>query len=338
MAKKKFRVAIIGDGGWGTALAITNARRKNDVMLWSAFSDYAKVLREKRENVKFLPGVPLDSDIEITTNLKEALQFGEIVVLAVPTQYLRNILHKIKDLKYEGKVFVSVAKGIEKKTCLRPSEVIGSILKPNVPLVVLSGPSHAEEVARGIPTLVVAASKEQKHAAFVQQAFIDTYFRIYIQTDVVGVELAAAMKNVLAIAAGICDGLKFGDNTKAGMISRGLVEVLRLGIRMGANPNTFFGLAGLGDMVTTCFSKHGRNLRVGRELGEGRKIKDIIKNMEMVAEGVDTAKSIHQLCQKVDVTLPIMGEVYNILFRDKDAKQAVVDLLSRGAYEEWKQY
>ncbi len=335
---KKYRVTVLGDGGWGTALAVVNARRQNDVVLWSAFPDYAKILDEKRENIKFLRGVPLSKDIIISTDLKQALEFAEIVILAIPTQYLRNILHKIKDLPYSGKILVSVAKGIERKTCLRPSEIVHSILGQNVPLVVLSGPSHAEEVARNIPTLIVAASKAERDALAVQEAFMDMYFRIYVQTDVVGVELGGALKNVIAVAAGICDGLKFGDNTKSGLLSRGLLEMVRLGVRLGANPNTFFGLSGVGDLVTTCFSQHGRNLRVGRELGEGKKIKDILKEMEMVAEGVETSVSVHELCEKLNLSLPIMGEIYQVLFHDKEPKQAVIDLLHRDAREEWKQY
>ncbi len=337
MAEKKFRVSVLGDGGWGTAVAVVSARCKNETLLWSAFPEYAKVIKEKGENVKFLAGVKLDPAIKICTNLQEALDSGDIIVLAIPTQFVRNVLHKIKDLNYTNKIFVSVSKGIEKKTCLRPSEIIRSILG-DVPIVILSGPSHAEEVARNIPTLVVVASKNEKDAQAVQQAFMDTYFRIYVQTDIVGVELGGALKNVIAIAAGVCDGLKFGDNTKSGLISRGLFEMTRLGIRMGANPNTFFGLSGLGDLVTTCFSQHGRNLRVGRELGEGKKIKEVLAGMEMVAEGVDTAESVHELCQRVQISLPIVGEVYNILFQGKDARQAVIDLLHRDAHEEWKQY
>lgn len=334
---KKFRVTVLGDGSWGTALAVVNARRKNDVLIWSAFPDYAKVIQEKRENVKFLPGVPLGPEIKVTSDLQEAVSFGDIIIVAIPTQFIRNVLYKVKEIPHANKIFVGVSKGIEKKTCLRPSEIITSILG-NVRLTVLAGPSHAEEVARNIPTLVVSASNDVKAAETVQEACMDTYFRIYIQNDVLGVELGGALKNVIAIAAGVCDGLKFGDNTKSGLLTRGLLEMTRLGIKLGANPNTFFGLSGLGDLMTTCFSQHGRNLKVGRELGAGKKIKDILAGMEMVAEGVDSSESVNQLCKKVGIELPIIGEVYQILFHEKDPKQAVIDLLHRDAHEEWKQY
>ena len=336
---KKCRVTVLGDGGWGTALAIVNARRNNDVLLWSAFPDHAKVIERDRENKKFLPEVKLPEGLRISADLQEAVTFGDFLVLAIPTQFLRNILFKIKEHNpAKEKILVSVAKGIEKKTSLRPSEIIHSILGEQHPLVVLSGPSHAEETSRQNPTLVVVASKSPGAAEAVQNAFADTYFRVYTQTDVVGAELGGALKNVVAIAAGVCDGLKFGDNSKSGLVTRGLFEMTRLGIRLGANPNTFFGLSGLGDLVTTCFSAHGRNLRVGRLLGEGEKIDEILGGMEMVAEGVATADSVHELSQKVQIELPIMDEVYNILFQGKDARQAVMDLLQRDAHEEWKQY
>jgi glycerol-3-phosphate dehydrogenase (NAD(P)+) len=335
---KNIRVTVLGDGGWGTALALVNLRRGNDVMMWSAFADYAKALRTERENVKFLPGVKLPKGLEITSSLKEAADFGDALVLAIPSQYLRNIIFKIKEFSYQNKILVSTAKGIEKKTCLRPSEIIRSILGKNLPLVVLSGPSHAEEVARKIPTLTVAASEDPKHAQYVQEHFRDPQFRIYVQKDLAGVEFGGALKNVIAIAAGVCDGLKFGDNTKSGLITRGLYEIVRLGVKHGANPNTFFGLSGIGDLITTCFSKHGRNLRVGRELGKGRKIKEILAEMDMVAEGVDTALSVHQLCEREGLELPIMGEVYRMLFEDKDPGSVVASLLSRTPYEEWKAF
>lgn len=335
--EKKYRVSVLGDGGWGTALALVSHRRGNPTLLWSAFPEYAKFLKEKRENQKFLPGVPLPKTLEIASVLKEAVEFGEILILAVPTQFLRNILHKLKEFDLSQKILVSVAKGIEKKTYLRPSEIVESILG-RVKLVVLSGPSHAEEVARNIPTLVVAASKEERLATAVRDALGDRGFRIYIQNDVVGAELGGSLKNVIAVAAGICDGLGFGDNTKSGLLTRGLFEMVKLGMRLGANPNTFFGLSGVGDLMTTCFSPHGRNLRVGRELGRGKKIQEILSGMEMVAEGVDTSEAIHGLAARVGIELPIMSEVYRVLFQGKDCSRAVEDLLSRDAREEWKQY
>ncbi|MFA6599861.1 MAG: NAD(P)H-dependent glycerol-3-phosphate dehydrogenase [Candidatus Omnitrophota bacterium] len=339
MTQKKIRVSILGDGGFGTALAVVQARKQNEVMLWSAFPEYAKVLRATRENPKFLPGVPLpEKEIAVTSDLTEALGFGDFLVFAIPSQYLRNILHKIRESGPVRQRIVTVAKGIEKKTLLRPSEIIRAVLPDAPPVVVLSGPSHAAEVARNLPTLMVAAAQDERDAAKVQEAFSDPHFRIYIQNDPVGVELGGALKNVLAIAVGICEGMKLGDNAKAGLISRALVEMTRFGIHLGANPNTFFGLSGLGDLVTTCFSPYGRNLKVGRELGQGRKIAEITRAMEMVAEGVDTAVSVHELAQKFNVSIPIMNEVYQILVFDKPVRQAVSDLLERHAHQELRHF
>lgn len=335
--KQKKTVTILGDGGFGTALAVVNSRRGNDVLLWSVFPEYAQQLKSKRENIKFLPGVALSEDIGITSDIEEALAFSHIIILAIPTQFLRNVLHKVKEFDLQDKIFVSVAKGIEKKTGQRPSQIIKSILGENAHVAVLSGPSHAEEVARNMPSLVVIASEEHAVAKEIQETIGDTYFRVYVQTDVVGVEYGAALKNVIAIAAGICDGFNFGDNTKAGLLSRGLLEMARFGIRFGANPNTFFGLSGMGDLVTTCFSNHGRNLRVGRELAQGKKCKEILGSMEMVAEGVHTAEALHELSVRENIELPIINEVYKVLFEDKDPKQAVIDLLNRDAQDEMKQ-
>lgn len=334
---KKFRVSVLGDGGWGTAMALVSARRGNDTLLWSAFPDYAKVLDQKRENEKFLAGVRIPDEVVITSNLTQACTFGEIVVLAVPSQYLRNVLFKLKDFDLSKKILVSLTKGIEAKTLLRPSEIIQAVLG-RVNLVALSGPSHAQEVARNLPTLVVVASRNTAIAQTVQEALRDPRFRIYIQTDVAGVELGAAFKNVIAIGVGMCDGLGLGSNAKAAVLARGLLEMTQLGVRMGANPNTFFGLSGLGDLVTTCFSEYGRNLYVGHEIGKGRKLKEILSGMEMVAEGVETTRSAFQLAQKHGVTAAIIREIYKVLFEDKDPKLALQDLMSREAHEELKQY
>lgn len=335
---ENIKVAVLGDGGWGTALALVNARRGNDVMLWSAFPEYARVLEKKRENPKFLPGVKLPQSLRVTADLKEAVAFGEVLVLAIPSQHLRHVLMKLRALPYRKKILVSTAKGIEKGTCLRPSEIIREVLGKSVSVVVLSGPSHAEEVARKIPTLVVAASADPAKAKYIQEHLRDPQFRIYVQKDVTGVELGGALKNVIAIAAGVSDGLKFGDNTKSGLLTRGIYEMVRLGVKMGAKPDTFFGLSGIGDLITTCFSKHGRNLYVGRELGKGRKIKAILDGMDMIAEGVDTALSAHQLCERVGLELPILREVHSMLFSHKTPGDAVASLLSRTPYEEWKAF
>ena len=334
---KKYKVSILGDGGWGTAIALVNARKANETLLWSAFPEYAQVLEQKRVNEKFLPGIPIPKEIIVTSDLNRAVNFADILVLAVPAQFLRNILFKLKNFDISKKILVSVAKGIEAKTLARPSEIIFSVLG-KVNLVVLSGPSHAEEVARNIPTLVVVASNDKRAADTVQEAFRDLRFRIYVQNDITGVELGGALKNIIAIGAGVCDGLKLGSNTKAALLTRGLLEITQLGVRMGANPNTFFGLSGLGDLITTCISEYGRNLRVGRELGEGKKIKDIVSGMEMVAEGVETTRSAYQLAQKYGVTAAIITEIYKMLFEDKNPKQALDDLMSREAREEMKQY
>ena len=337
--KDGIKIAVLGDGGWGTALALVNARRGNNVLLWSAFPTYAKKVAQLRENVKFLPGIRLPKNIKVTSNLKEAVAFSDVLVLAIPTQHLRGVLLKLRKFPVRGKILVSAAKGIEKKTCLRPSQIIRSILGNKNRIVVLSGPSHAEEVARKIPTLTVAASDDVRAAEFIQEHFRDPQFRIYVQKDMIGAELGGALKNVIAIAAGACDGLKFGDNTKSGLMTRGLYEMVRLGVKLGANPNTFFGLSGIGDLITTCFSKHGRNLYVGRELGGGRKIKAILGEMNMVAEGVDTSLSIHQLTRRMKgLQLPIMEEVYKMLFEGKDPEAVVSTLLSRTPYGEWKAF
>jgi len=315
-----------------------NLRRGNDVTLWSAFPEYAADLRKKRENVKFLPGLKLPKSLRITSDLKEAVAFGDVLVLSIPSQFLRRVVTQLKDLPYGKKILVSTAKGIEKSTCLRPTQILRELLGNKVSLVVLSGPSHAEEVARNIPTLVVAASENIKNAKFIQEHFRDPKFRVYVQTDVVGVELGGAVKNVIAIAAGVCDGLNFGDNTKSGLLTRGIYEMVRLGVRFGARPDTFFGLSGIGDLITTCFSKHGRNLFVGRELGKGRKIKSILAGMAMVAEGVDSSLSVHQLCEREGLDLPILREVHSMLFKHKSPVDAVAALLSRTPYDEWKAF
>ncbi len=324
------KATVLGDGGWGTALALLLNRKGQETTLWGAFPEYVKVLREKRENIKFLKGIPLPENLYITSDFDEAIRRSELIVFAIPTQYLRNVIYKVKADALKNKTLVSVAKGIEKKTLMRPSEIIAQKI-PTRRIAVLSGPSHAEEVARNIPTCVVVASASRDVARFVQEAFMEVRFRIYTSDDVVGVELGGALKNVIALAAGACDGLKFGSNSKAALLARGLFEITRLGIRMGANPNTFFGLSGLGDLVTTCISEFGRNRGVGELLAQGKTLKEILSGMEMVVEGVETTRSTMELAQKYNVDMPIVHEIYKVLFEEKNALQAVEDLMLRDA-------
>jgi glycerol-3-phosphate dehydrogenase (NAD(P)+) len=326
------KIIVIGDGGWGTALAILLCSKGLDVAIWSNFPDYASQLDRARENTKFLPGVKLPQKIRIVTETASAAS-AELAVMAVPTQHCRSVMKKFKGTIAPGTPVVSVAKGVENETLLRPSQVVRETLgSRNV--CVLSGPSHAEEVAHGLPATVVAASDDPALAALVQETFMGEKFRVYTNPDVTGVELAAALKNIVAIAAGICDGMKLGDNTKSALLSRGIVEMARLGIAMGARKATFFGLAGIGDLITTCISPFGRNREVGVKIGQGMKLSQILASMEKVAEGVWTTKSVKILAAKHGVEMPIMEQVHEVLFSDKAPKDAIRDLMMRRAKSE----
>jgi glycerol-3-phosphate dehydrogenase (NAD(P)+) len=322
------KFSVIGAGGWGTTLAIILNEKGHNVILYEYFSDYCKVLNEKRENIKFLKGIKIPENIKIINDLKAAIENSEYIILATPSHVLRKFLKKIKKFNYKQKVFISVVKGIEQKTLMTMSEIIKQELG-NVKIVVLSGPSLAPEVARKIPTTVVAASEDLKFAEKVQQMLSTNYFRIYTNNDVKGVELGGSLKNVIAIAAGILDGIKTGDNTKAALITRGLAEIKRLGVKMGAHNDTFYGLSGLGDLVVTCEGKLSRNRTVGEQLGKGKKLKEILKNMEMVAEGVKTAYSAYKLSKKYDIEMPITKEVYEVIYKNKSPLKSIADLMSR---------
>jgi len=326
-------ISILGDGGWGTTLAILLFNKGYHLTLWSAFKDYAQYLDKKRENKKFLPGIKIPKRIEITSDLEKSLSNKEIIILAIPSIYLRNILKEVKKYNIHSSIFVSVIKGIEQKTLLRMSEVIKEELG-KIKLGVLSGPTIAYEVARGIPTTCVVASQDKKISKILQDIFITERFRIYTNEDVIGVELGGSLKNVIAIACGISDGLGFGTNTKAALLTRGLVEISRLGQAMGANPKTFWGISGLGDLATTCMSPFSRNRSVGEEIGRGKKLKEIIKKMDMVAEGIFTTESAYQLSLKYKIEMPITKEVYLVLYKDKPALKAVKDLMSRKRKDE----
>ncbi len=327
------RIAILGDGGWGTTLAVLLSNKGYPVTLWGAFPDYAQTMAKTRLNPRFLPGVRLPEQIEITGEVKSAVQDKAVVVLAIPSQYTRKTLKKIAGCFSKKTIFLSVTKGIEIGSNKRISEVIRSELGA-VKLAVLSGPTIASEVASGIPTTAVAASADKKIRKTIQEIFSTKTFRVYTNPDITGVELGGSIKNVIAIACGVSDGLGFGTNTKAAILTRGLAEISRLGKAMGAKPETFSGISGLGDLVTTCISTQSRNRSVGELIGKGKTLKEIYAHMQMVAEGVPTAKSAYALSLKYKIDMPIIREVYYLLYKNKSPRQAVKDLMTRKSKEE----
>jgi glycerol-3-phosphate dehydrogenase (NAD(P)+) len=322
------RITVIGNGGWGTTLAILLCKKGYEITLWGANATYVDYLKEKRENIKFLKGIQIPPEIHITSDISHKLMGTQLIISATPTPYLRSVLTKFKEIFIPGIPIVSVTKGIENETLMRPSEIITSILGKQ-PVSLLLGPSHAEEVIRGLPTTVVASSNDVHLAQRIQQIFTTDRFRVYTNPDMIGVELGAAMKNVIAIASGICDGLRFGDNSKAALITRGLAETSRFGIAMGAQRSTFSGLTGLGDLITTCISPYGRNRWVGEQIGKGRKLEEILEDMEQIAEGIWTTKSVMALSSKFNVEMPITKEIYNVLFTNKSPIEAVSNLMMR---------
>jgi glycerol-3-phosphate dehydrogenase (NAD(P)+) len=328
------KIGILGDGGWGTTLAVLLSAKGHDVTLWGAFRDYTQQMSRTRLNPRFLPGIKLPRKIKLTNDLKVALSDKQIIVLAVPSQYTRAVLRKVRLNKSVTKcIYLSVTKGIEVGSLKRISEIIKEELGL-VKTAVLSGPTIAGEVARGIPTTAVVASADKSVRKYIQQVFNTGSFRVYTNPVVIGVELGGSLKNVIAIACGVSDGLKFGTNTKAAILSRGLAEISRLGSAMGAKHKTFSGISGLGDLVTTCISTQSRNRFVGEQIGKGKTLKEISKNMQMIAEGVPTAKSAYTLSLKYKVQMPITREVYMLLYRNKSPRQAVIDLMSRQSKEE----
>lgn len=330
---KAMKIAVLGDGGWGTTISIILSKKGIDVKLWSVSHEYAKTLDTKRENAKFLPGFKIPKEIAITSDIKEAVLKTDAIFIAAPSKYARSVIEKLKGLDLSKSVIVSVSKGLEEKTLLRISQIIEEVLGP-VKLVVLSGPTIAKEVAQGLPAAAVVASKAASAAKAVQELFADTNLRLYTSKDIVGVELGGAIKNVIAIASGIADGMRLGVNAKSALVARGLVEISRLGTALGAEAKTLAGLSGLGDLVTTCVSQDSRNRGVGERLARGERISDIEKNMDMVAEGIKTSSSVYELAQAHKVDMPIASEVYRVIFEGKDPKQALSDLMSREFKEE----
>ncbi|MBN1396425.1 MAG: NAD(P)H-dependent glycerol-3-phosphate dehydrogenase [Bacteroidetes bacterium] len=325
------KITVLGAGSWGTTLALVLYDNHHEINLWTFANEQAEYLREKRENIEFLPGIPLPADINIVTDIEESCQGRDMIVAAVPSQFLRSVLQRIAHLDLKNTIICNVAKGIENGSLMTMSEVLLDVLmhERRENLAILSGPSHSEEVSLKIPTMVVAASFKMKIAKMVQEAFMTDYFRVYVNEDIRGVELGGAIKNVIAIGAGLSDGAGFGDNTKAAIMTRGIYEITRLGAKMGAQPITFAGLSGMGDLIVTCMSRHSRNRSVGEEIGKGRSVEDVLASMVMVAEGVPTAKSVHQLAQKHHIDMPMAEEVYRVLFEDKNPRQATLDLMGR---------
>jgi len=329
-------LTLIGAGSWGTALAAHLGQSGRDVTLWARRPEAADRFRATRRNERYLPGIDLPESVTVTADLTAAADASDVWALAVPSQSLRSVAKRLRPHIRPDLTVVSLAKGIENHTLQTMSQILTQVLDPFPAerIGVLYGPSHAEEVAEGRPTTVVAAARDESTAARIQDVFMTDRLRVYVNTDVIGVEIAGSAKNVLAIAAGIGDGVGYGDNAKAALITRGIAEIRRLGLAMGANPQTFSGLAGIGDLIVTCTSAHSRNRRLGEEIGKGRSLDEVIDEMDMVAEGVRTTQSIHDLAQRHAVEMPITEAVYAILFEGENPEQWVEELMTRSAKRE----
>lgn len=323
------KITILGAGAMGTGLAVLLAERPGrDVVLWARSSEFAQQMSQSRENSRLLPHITIPQSVTITADLATAVDGADLLVAAIPTAYLREALQAHRTMIGPQRRVVSVIKGIENGTSCRPSEIIGEVLETSH-VAVLGGPSHAEEFSRRQPASVVAAAKDLELAKFVQQVFSTDRFRVYTNSDVLGVELGGALKNVLAIAVGICDGMQFGDNAKSALMTRGLVEMTRFGTALGADPNTLFGLAGLGDLITTCISPYSRNRHVGECLGKGESLDQILGRMSAVAEGVRTTRSVHDIALRRSIDMPITREVFAVLFDNKNPAAATDSLMCR---------
>lgn len=322
------KVNVLGAGSWGTALSLLLNKNGHQVKLWSALEDEVKLLQEKREHPNKLPGVHIPEAVEITSDLEGCLKDPDVVVLAVPSPFTRSTAKQMAPFVKEGQIIVNVAKGVEEKTLMTLSEIISQEI-PAADVCVLSGPSHAEEVGREIPTTCVVSAETRKTAEYLQGIFMSPVFRVYTTPDILGVELGGALKNVIALAAGTADGLGYGDNTKAALITRGIAEIARLGTKMGAKMETFYGLSGIGDLIVTCASVHSRNRKAGYLMGQGRTMKQAMDEVQMVVEGVYSAKAAKSLAEKYEVDMPIIMEVNKVLFEDKPAADAVRDLMVR---------
>lgn len=327
------KISVIGSGGWGTAITLLLCRSGHSVCLWSYLEEESRRLERDRENKEFLPGVPFgDSEITFTSDIKEAAAFGEILVCVVPSKAVHSTAKALSDCA-QGKILVNLSKGFDEESLLRLSEIYEKEI-PDCRVAVMSGPSHAEEVARGIPTTNVIACKDMETAKFLQGIFMSDNFRVYTNSDIVGVEFGGALKNVIALCAGITDGLGFGDNTKAALMTRGLHEIARLGVSFGAKPETFSGLSGVGDLIVTCTSMHSRNRRAGILIGSGKSLSEALEEVHMTVEGVSATDAAYRLAKSNGIEMPITEAAYSVLFEGKDPREAVFALMRRDGKSE----
>ena len=327
---KKQNITILGDGAWGTTLAILLSNNGHNVSIWSAFPEHLEELDKKRENKKYLEGIKISKDIVFEKDLGIAIEKSDWIVFAIPSKFFREIAKQVKQTKVslKNRVFINVAKGLEQKTLKRMTEILKEELG-NVSVAVLSGPTIAIEVAKKMPAIVVAASKDKKIANKMQEMFSSEYFRVYTSTDVIGVEISGPLKNIIAVVAGISDGLGFGANTKAAILTRGIVEIQRLGQKLGAKRKTFLGAAGLGDLSTTCISPESRNRTFGERIAKGESLEKILKTTEGVIEGVTTSEAVYQLSKKHKVDMPFVERVYQVIYENKNPKEATRELMQR---------
>lgn len=330
------KLCILGAGSWGSALGLVLAKKGYQVNMWTLSEEQAEKINRTRENIDYLPGVLFPNNITLTTDIENAIKDSKIIVLAVPSQAIRSVCKQIKTFVKDDQIIVDVAKGLEKGTGLRLSEVCVQEL-PNNPYVTLSGPSHAEEVAKDIPTTVVVASKDLEIAQSVQDIFMSPKFRVYTNPDIVGVELGGALKNIIAFGAGICDGLGYGDNAKAALMTRGIREIGRLGQAMGANSSTFAGLSGIGDLIVTCTSMHSRNRRAGILIGEGKNLEETLKEVKMVVEGITATEVAYEVAKDLKIDMPITNAIYSVLHNGSNPNEVVIELMMRNKTHEMEE-
>lgn len=330
------KTSVIGAGSWGSALALSLHKNNHKVFMWSRDEKQVNEINNTRQNSRFLPGIVFPKDLIVSNNLEEVIKDSEIIVLAVPSQAVRSICKQIKPFIEDNQIIVDVAKGLEKETGLRLSDVVKEEL-PNNPYVALSGPSHAEEVSKFMPTTLVAACEDIKYAQIVQDIFMSPSLRVYTNPDIIGVELGGALKNIIAFGAGMCDGLGYGDNTKSALMTRGIVEIGRLGVAMGADVNTFTGLAGIGDLIVTCTSMYSRNRRAGILMGQGKSLQETLDEVQMVVEGITATQVAYKVSKDLNIDMPITKAIYSVLYEGANPNEAVLDLMTRSKKHEMEE-